>query len=145
MVTLVPSKTTVCQGEIITFKCSANSNPAVHTYQWYVNETMVNEVRSTGVWNRTMTTGGVFVYKCNVNNTIGTAMSETVTITVNGNNAVFFFLLFLTLSRKSPGLLLQLLANHLSVNGINYKIIKSNYASKTFLEHGAGLRLKRKK
>ncbi|XP_044180698.1 hemicentin-1-like isoform X2 [Acropora millepora] len=83
MVQLVPSKTTVCQGEIITFNCSANSNPAVHTYQWYVNETMVNEVIRTGVWNRTMTTGGVFVYKCNVNNTIGTAMSENVTITVN--------------------------------------------------------------
>ena len=91
MVKLVPSKTTVCQGEIITFHCSANSNPAVYTYQWYVNETMVNEVISTGVWNKTMTTGGVFVYKCNVNNTIGTAMSESVTITVNGNKAVFFF------------------------------------------------------
>ena len=101
---LVPSKTTVCQGEIITFKCSANSNPADHTYQLYMNETMMNEVSSTGVWNITMTTGGVFVYKCKVNNTIGTAMSETVTITVNGNNVIFFFLLFLTLSRKYPGL-----------------------------------------
>ena len=90
MVKLVPSKTTVCQGEIITFICSANSNPAVHSYRLYVNGTMVNEVSSTGVWNRTMTTGGVFVYKCKVTNTIGTAMSETVTITVNGNNAVFF-------------------------------------------------------
>ncbi|XP_044180198.1 fibroblast growth factor receptor 3-like [Acropora millepora] len=83
MVKIVSSKITVCQGEIITFNCSANSNPAVYTYQWYVNETMVNEVVSTGVWNRTMITGGVFVYKCNVNNTIGTAMSESVTITVN--------------------------------------------------------------
>ena len=90
MVKLVPSKTTVCQGEIITFNCSAISNPAVYTYQWYVNESMVNEVISTGVWNRAMTTGGVFVYKCKVNNTIGTAMSENITITVNGNNAVFF-------------------------------------------------------
>ena len=90
MVKLVPSKTTVCQGELITFNCSANSNPAVQTYQLYVNETMVNEVSSTGVRNRTMTTGGVFVYKCNVKNTVGTAMSENVAITVNGNNAVFF-------------------------------------------------------
>ncbi|XP_074634404.1 hemicentin-1-like isoform X2 [Acropora palmata] len=83
MVKLVPSKTTVCQREIIIFNCSAHSNPAVHTYQWYVNETMVNEVISTGVWNRTMTTGGVFVYKCKVNNSIGAVMSENVTITVN--------------------------------------------------------------
>ena len=90
MVQLVPSKTTVCQGEIITFNCSANSNFAVHTYRLYVNGSMVNEVSSTGVWNRTITTGGVSVYKCKVNNTIGTAMSENVSITVNGNNAVFF-------------------------------------------------------
>ena len=90
MVKLVPSKTTACQGEIITFNCSANSNPAVHTYQWYVNETMMNERSSSGVWNKTMITGGVFVYKCKVNNTIGPALSENVIITVNGNNAVFF-------------------------------------------------------
>ncbi|XP_074634436.1 neural cell adhesion molecule 2-like [Acropora palmata] len=83
MVQLVPSKTTVCQGEIITFNCSANSNPAVHTYQLYVDGIMVNEVSSTGVWNRTMTTGGVFVYRCKVNNSIGAVVSENVTITVN--------------------------------------------------------------
>ena len=89
MVKLVPSKTTVCQGEIITFNCSANSNPAVHTYRLYVNGSMVNEVIRRGVWNITMTTGGVFVYKCMVNNTIGTALSEDVTITVNGKHFVF--------------------------------------------------------
>ena len=33
-----------------------------------------------------MTTGGVFVYKCMVNNTIGTAMSMDVFVTVNGND-----------------------------------------------------------
>ena len=71
------------------FNCSANSNPAVHTYRLYVNGIMVNEVSSTGVWNITMTTGGVFVYKCEVNNTIDTAMSENITITVNGKHFVF--------------------------------------------------------
>ena len=91
MVRLVPSETTVCQGEIISFVCSANSNPAVHTYQLYVNGTMVNEVISTGVWNRTIAVGGVFVYKCTVNNTIGTATSKNVIITVNGNY-IFFIL-----------------------------------------------------
>ena len=90
MVQLVPSRTTVCQGEIITFNCSANSNPAVLSYQLYNNGTMVNEVHSGGVWFRTMATGGVLVYKCKVTNSIGTATSENVTITVNGNKAVFF-------------------------------------------------------
>ncbi|XP_015750039.1 PREDICTED: hemicentin-1-like isoform X2 [Acropora digitifera] len=83
MVQLITRERTVCQGDIITFNCTANSNPAVHTYQLHVNGTMVNETSSTGVWSKTMTTGGVFVYKCMVNNTIGTAMSMDVSVTVN--------------------------------------------------------------
>ena len=86
MVQLVTSERTICQGDIISLNCTANSNPAIHTYQLYVNGTMVNEASSTGVWNRTMTTGGVFVYKCMVNNTVGTAMSMDVFVTVNGND-----------------------------------------------------------
>ena len=84
MVQLVTRERTVCQGDIITLSCTANSNPAVHTYQLYVNGTMVNETSSTGVWNRTMTTAGVFVYNCLVNNKIGRAMSMDVSVTVNG-------------------------------------------------------------
>ena len=85
MVQLVTSERTVCQGDIITFNCTANSNPAIHTYQLYMNGTMVNE-SSTGVWNRRVTAEGVVVYKCMVNNTIGTAMSMDVSVTVNGND-----------------------------------------------------------
>ena len=85
MVQLVASKTTVCKGESIFLNCSANSKPAVHSYQLYKDGTMVNEgYIGGGVWFLTMETGGVFVYKCKVNNSIGTAMSESVSITVNG-------------------------------------------------------------
>ncbi|XP_044180195.1 fibroblast growth factor receptor 3-like isoform X2 [Acropora millepora] len=83
MVQLMASKTTLCKGESIFLNCSANSEPAVHSYQLYKNGTMVNEVHSGGVWFLTMATGGVFVYKCKVNNSIGTAMSSNVSITVN--------------------------------------------------------------
>ena len=92
MVQLVPIERTVCQGEITTFNCSANSNPAVQSYRLYVNGRMVvNEVSSTGVWNIAMTTAGVFVYKCKVNNTIGIAMSESITIIVNGKLGFCFY------------------------------------------------------
>ncbi|XP_067019266.1 B-cell receptor CD22-like isoform X1 [Acropora muricata] len=91
MVQFVASKATVCQGESITFNCSANSNPAVHTYQLYVNETMVNETSSAGVWNTKMTTGGVFVYKCMSNNTIGTEMSMGVFVIVNEPSSIQTF------------------------------------------------------
>ncbi|XP_015771107.1 PREDICTED: hemicentin-2-like isoform X8 [Acropora digitifera] len=87
MVQLVTRERTVCQGDIITFNCTANSNPAVHTYRLYMNGTMVSE-SSTGVWNRTVTTGGVLVYKCMVNNTIGTAMSVDVFVTVNEPSSI---------------------------------------------------------
>ena len=86
MVQLVTEETTVCQGDTITFNCTANSNPAVHTYQLYVNGTMVNKTSSTGVWNRNVTTGGVFVYKCMASNKIGSAESMDVSVTVDGND-----------------------------------------------------------
>ena len=86
MVQLVASETTVCQGETITFNCSANGNPTVRMYHLYVNDAMVNETSSTGVWNRTMTAGGVFVYKCVASNKIGTAESMDVSVAVNGKD-----------------------------------------------------------
>ena len=46
----------------------------------------MNETSSTGVWNRTMTTGGVFVYKCMASNKIGTTESMDVSVAVNGND-----------------------------------------------------------
>ena len=91
MVVLDPSATTVCLGDIIVFNCSAYSNPQVHTYELYVNGTMVNEISRMGIWNITMATGGVFDYKCIVNNTIGTAMSMDVALTVNGKEMSFCF------------------------------------------------------
>ena len=89
MVLLDPSAKTVCRGDFIVFNCSAYSNPEVHTYELYVNGTMVNETSRMGIWNITIATGGVFDYKCIVNNTIGTAMSMDVAVTVNGKKGSF--------------------------------------------------------
>jgi len=86
-VQLVVSESEVCQDTVITFTCSADGNPVVHTYQLYDNGTLVSN-SSSGVWNRAMSSGGVFVYKCVVHNAVGTAMS-TRTITVNGNKIFF--------------------------------------------------------
>ena len=90
MAQLLPSETTVCRGTNIVFNCSANGNPSVFTYQLYENDVLVNEGSSSEVWNRTMSTGGVFNYRCVVNNTIGNATSPSVNITVNGKQHVFF-------------------------------------------------------
>ena len=70
---------------MINFTCSADGNPAVYTYQLFENNTLVTDgTNSHGMWNRTMSTGGVFIYKCVANNTAGTGQSGSVTVTVNG-------------------------------------------------------------
>ena len=89
-VQLQVSDDTVCKGANVIFSCSAaDANPMELTYHLYENNVMVINSSSTGIWNRTMTTGGVFVYSCKVTNVIGTAMSTNVSVTVNGKHGTF--------------------------------------------------------
>ena len=89
-VQLEVSEETVCKGANIIFNCSVtDANPMELTYHLYENNVMVSNSSSTGIWNRSMTTGGVFVYSCNVTNIIGTAMSTDVSVAVNGKHGTF--------------------------------------------------------
>ena len=89
-VQLQVSRDTVCKGASVIFNCSVtDANPMELTYNLYENNVMVSNSSSTGIWNRTMTTGGVFVYSCKVTNIIGTAMSTNVSVTVNGKHGTF--------------------------------------------------------
>ena len=59
------SQSTVCQGSVVTFNCSADGNPPVDTYQLLENGVpMRNGSSSPGMWSKNMSTGGVFNYKC---------------------------------------------------------------------------------
>jgi len=87
-VRLVASDSTVCRGTVVSFNCSADGNPVVHTYELSQDDTLVTSSNSSIVWSKNMTTGGKFVFKCVANNTLGTAMSTT-SVTVNGK---YFFL-----------------------------------------------------
>ena len=70
---------------MINFNCSADGNPAIDTYQLFENDALVTDgTNSHGTWNPKMPDGGVFIYKCVANNTAGSGQSETVTVTVNG-------------------------------------------------------------
>ncbi|XP_022777667.1 hemicentin-2-like, partial [Stylophora pistillata] len=78
------SKSTVCQGTVVTFNCSADGNPAVETYQLLENDSPVSDGSNhLGMWSRNMSSGGVSIYKCMANNSVGTAYSMTLTVTVN--------------------------------------------------------------
>ena len=72
-----------CQGNTISFNCSADAKPAVTSYQLFKNDTPM-DVSLSGIWSEPLTSGGVFVYKCVANNTLGTTSSTDVTVTVNG-------------------------------------------------------------
>ena len=73
-----------CTGEVIRFNCSANAKPGVTSYQLFENETAILNTSASGMWSKTLDSGGVFVYKCGAKNTLGIANSTDVTVTVNG-------------------------------------------------------------
>ena len=84
------SEDTVCKGANVIFSClAADANPMEIIYHLYENNVMVINSSSTGIWSRTMTTRGLFVYSCKVTNVIGTAMSTDVSVTVNGKHGTF--------------------------------------------------------
>ena len=73
-----------CKGKVISFNCSANANPGVTSYQLFENETAILNTSASGMWNKTLKSEGVFVYKCVANNSLGSEDSMGVTVTVNG-------------------------------------------------------------
>ena len=71
-----------CKGETISFNCSADAVPFVTSYVLFENDSVIMD--TSGMWSRALSSGGVFVYKCVANNSLGSMESESVTVTVNG-------------------------------------------------------------
>ena len=66
------------------FICSVGSaTPPVISYQLLKNDVVV-DTSSSGMWIRMLPNSGVFTYKCLANNTVGTANSTSIIITVGG-------------------------------------------------------------
>jgi len=77
-----------CRGDVISINCSADAVPPVTPYQLFENDTLILD--TPGMWTKTFTTEGKFIYKCVANNSLGTGESASVTVTVNGNFCFFF-------------------------------------------------------
>ena len=79
------SDSRICQGDVFNISCSADGNPPVHYYLLRENDTLLNTSGSSVVHvTRTASAAaGVLVYRCEANNTVGTA-NATTTVTVNG-------------------------------------------------------------
>ena len=78
--TVIDGKT--CRGETIRINCSADAVPSMTSYELFENDSVIMD--TSGMWSRTLSSGGVFVYKCVANNSLGSMESENVTLTVNG-------------------------------------------------------------
>ena len=72
----------VCKGETISINCSADAAPFVTSYELFENGFVILD--TSGMWNRTLSSGRVFIYKCVANNSLGSTESDSVTVTVNG-------------------------------------------------------------
>ena len=97
--TVNSSNAHICQGEVVHLTCSAVGDPVVHSYQLFVNDTLVNTSSGSVVWSRTLSNGGVFIYKCVANNTVGTA-NATRTVAVNGKQ--WWFCLLVKCTNNKP-------------------------------------------
>ncbi|XP_020614815.1 hemicentin-1-like isoform X4 [Orbicella faveolata] len=79
-----------CEGETIGINCSADAVPSVTSYQLLENGSVVSD--TSGMWSRTLSSGGVFIYKCVANNSLESTESESVTVTVNGKYKINCYL-----------------------------------------------------
>ena len=77
----------ICAGVTVKFTCTADANPAVDTYKLYENGDVIANMSGSGVWIRTLNTGGQFDYRCEANNSVGTETSSDTTLIVEGKLA----------------------------------------------------------
>ena len=75
----------ICKGETISINCSADAVPSVTSYELFENDERIMD--TSGMWSRILSSGGVFVYKCVANNSLGSTPSDSVAVTVNGKQS----------------------------------------------------------
>ena len=80
-----------CKGDMIGFNCSAYARPSVTSYQLFENDNAILDANPSGLWKRNVSNGGVFTYKCMVNNSLGSEVSSFVMVTVNGKLLILQF------------------------------------------------------
>ena len=72
-----------CRNDVVSFTCSANGVPSAMSFQLF-KDNVPMEISASGMWVKTLSEGGMFAYKCVANNSVGSASSATVNITVHG-------------------------------------------------------------
>ncbi|XP_067032626.1 fibroblast growth factor receptor 3-like isoform X6 [Acropora muricata] len=83
LTTNLSRKHNVCVGMVANFTCVVEaSNPAVETLTLFENGSVVSNKRDSGVWIRTLSTGGNAAYKCMASNSVGVSCSDYINFMV---------------------------------------------------------------
>ena len=72
-----------CRSDVVSFTCSADVVPSAMSFQLFKYNVLM-EKSASGMWVKTLSEGGMFHYNCVANNSIGSASSTNINITVNG-------------------------------------------------------------
>ena len=72
-----------CQSDVVSFTCSADAVPSAMSFQLFKDNAPM-EISASGMWIKTLSERGMFHYNCVANNSIGSASSTNINITVNG-------------------------------------------------------------
>ena len=72
-----------CLDWVVKFTCAADANPAVETYSLYEDDTIA-DMDVSGVWIRPLNKFGHVMYRCKANNSVGSGISNSITLTVGG-------------------------------------------------------------
>jgi len=86
-ITLSTSSISVCKGIVVTFTCTADANPPVHTYRLYENGVMIENLGGSGMTTKALNTCGQFNYNCDASNSEGTGTSNNTVVIVEGEFA----------------------------------------------------------
>ena len=89
---LTVNDSSICQGGVFSLSCSADGGSRTEeVYQLFENDVLVSKSSSSPlVWSKSALIGGVFVYRCVIDNSVETA-NATITVPVNGKDTTFFF------------------------------------------------------
>ena len=91
---LTLNDSSICHGDVFSLSCSADGGSRTEeVYQLFENDVLVSSSSSSSsplVWSKSALIGGLFVYRCVVDNSVETA-NATITVPVNGKNTPFFF------------------------------------------------------
>lgn len=74
----------VCWNDVIKFSCLVDVNLFVILYYLFENNIVILDKNILRMWFRNMLIGGVFIYKCVVNNIFGIVYSKWIVVSVNG-------------------------------------------------------------